>query len=84
MTGEYPNVYADISFIIYDPNIISLLKSSLAVPRLQDRILYGTDFYVVRQKGNDKKFWLDIQAHLTPAEMKLIAVDNPAGFLGTD
>lgn len=81
MNKEYPNVYADISFIIYDPNIISLLKSSLAVPHLQDRILYGTDFYVVRQKGNDKKFWLDIQAHLTPAEMKLIAVDNPAEFI---
>jgi len=81
MNPEYTNVYADISFIIYDEKIISLLKSSLAVPHLKDRILYGTDFYVVRQKGTDKKFWTDIQAHLSTEEIKLIAVDNPATFI---
>jgi hypothetical protein len=81
MNPEYQNVYADISFIIYDEKIISLLKSSLAVPHLRDRILYGTDFYVVRQKGTDKKFWTDIQAHLSPNEIKLIAQDNPATFI---
>jgi hypothetical protein len=77
----YPNVYADISFIIYDERIIPLLKSSLQVAHLKDRILYGTDFYVVRQKGTDKKFWTDIQAHLSADEIKLIAEDNPATFI---
>ena len=81
MNPKYPNVYADISFIIYDDTIISLLKSSLRVPGLKDRILYGTDFYVVRQKGTDKKLWIDIQAHLTAEEMKLISEVNPASFL---
>lgn len=77
----YPNVYADISFIIYDEKIIPLLKSSLKVNHLKNRILYGTDFYVVRQKGTDKKFWIDIQAQLSPEEIKLIAEDNPATFI---
>lgn len=81
MNREYPNVYADISFIIYDDKIISLLKSSLQVPHLQDRILYGTDFYVVRQKGTDKKFWIDILTHLSSEEIRRIAVSNPAEFL---
>lgn len=81
MNPDYPNVYADISFIIYDPNIISLLKSSLQVPHLQERILYGTDFYVVRQRGTDKKFWLDIKAHLDETEINRIAVTNPSVFL---
>lgn len=81
MNPDYPNIYADISFIIYDERIISLLKSSLTVPHLKDRILYGTDFYVVRQKGTDKKFWTDIQAHLSPAEINLITDANPATFL---
>jgi len=81
MNPDYPNVYADISFIIYDEKIISLLKSSLQVPHLQDRILYGTDFYVVRQKGTDKKFWLDISAHLDAGDINRIAVVNPSGFI---
>lgn len=81
MNPSYPNVYADISFIIYDENILSLLKSSLQVPKLRDRILYGTDFYVVRQKGTDKKFWLDIQGHLSGDDIRRIAVKNPDTFL---
>ena len=81
MNPEYPNVYADISFILYDEKIISLLKSSLQVPHLKDRILYGTDFYVVRQKGTDKKFWTDILARLTAEEINQIARLNPAGFV---
>lgn len=81
MNEDYPNIYADISFIIYDERIISLLKSSLQVRHLRDRILYGTDFYVVRQKGTDKKFWIDILAHLTPEEVNRIAVANPSAFL---
>ncbi len=81
MNPDYPNVYADISFIIYDDKIISLLKSSLQVHHLQDRILYGTDFYVVRQKGTDKKFWLDILGHLDPNEIDKIAVVNSSSFV---
>lgn len=81
MNPEYPNVYADISFILYDEKIISLLKASLQVPHLKDRILYGTDFYVVRQKGTDKKFWTDILARLTEEEINQIAKLNPAGFV---
>jgi hypothetical protein len=81
MNPAYPNVYADISFILYDSQIFSLLKSSLQVPRLQDKILYGTDFYVVRQKGTDKKFWIDIQSELTEQELELIAIKNPASFV---
>ncbi len=81
MNPDYPNVYADISFIIYDEKIIALLKSSLQVPHLRERILYGTDFYVVRQKGTDKKFWTDIQAHLSAEEIKQIAEINPTTFV---
>ena len=40
----YQNVYADISFIIYDEKIISLLKSTLTVPHLKCHILYYADF----------------------------------------
>lgn len=81
MNKNYPNVYADISFILYDTKIFPLLKSSLQVPKLQDRILYGTDFYVVRQKGTDKKFWIDLQSELSPEEIDRITIDNPSTFI---
>lgn len=83
MNPAYPNVYADISFILYDEAILSLLKATLQVDGLKDRILYGTDFYVVRQKGTDKKLWTDIQAHLSIEELKLIAQANPDNYLRT-
>lgn len=80
MNKQYPNLYADISFILHDPGIIPLLKSSLSVPILQDKILYGSDFYVVRQNGSDKKLFTQLQSHLSAEELDLITKMNPDKF----
>ncbi|WP_343658072.1 amidohydrolase family protein [Chryseobacterium sp.] len=79
---QHPNVYADISYILHDENIFPLLKSLLKKDsRISDRILYGSDFYVVRSQKSDKQMWADTAGRLTDHELELITRDNPKKFL---
>ncbi|MDJ1473215.1 hypothetical protein [Xanthocytophaga flava] len=78
---KYDNVYADISFTLHELNIITLLKECLTIPKLQDRILFGTDFYVVSHKKADKEIWIDSKSDFTPMELDRLARLNPQTFL---
>jgi len=81
MMLQYPNLYADLSYIVHNENIIPLLKTTLKNPVLQTRILFGTDFYVVRNHKSDKEMFAEIEGNLTTAEFDLIAKTNPGKFL---
>jgi predicted TIM-barrel fold metal-dependent hydrolase len=83
---QYPNVYSDISYTLHDPNIFPLLKQTVQPEhdKLRSRVLYGTDFYVVRNYKSDKQLHTDTAAHLSEEEFDLIARENPRTFLGLD
>jgi predicted TIM-barrel fold metal-dependent hydrolase len=81
MMLQYPNVYADISYILHDTAIMPLLKQSLHNDGLCQKVLYGTDFYVVRNHKSDKNMLADMMTGLTDKEFMQIAVDNPKQFL---
>jgi len=78
---QYPNVYADLSYILYDPGIQPLLKQTLLNPSLQSKVLFGTDFYVVRNHKSDKSLLADMMDQLPEQEFDLIARANPRFFL---
>lgn len=79
---QYPNVYADISFILHNhPAILPLLKKTLRNAGLRDKVLYGTDFYVVRNHKSDKEMLADMMAGLSEDEFDQIARMNPRKFL---
>jgi predicted TIM-barrel fold metal-dependent hydrolase len=80
---QYPNVYSDISYIVHNPDILPLLKKTLQKDngRLRERVLYGTDFYVVRNHKSDKNMLADMLAGLTEEEFGLIARTNPGSYL---
>jgi predicted TIM-barrel fold metal-dependent hydrolase len=94
---QFPNVYSDISYIVHDQKIYNLLKrtihhlrddqkppsnlSRLPTHRLGERILYGTDFFVVRNHKSDKQMLIDTMANLSTDEFDLIARHNPRRFL---
>lgn len=83
MMMQYPNVYADISYILHDQTIFPLLKETLK-PRymqLRERVLFGTDFYVVRNHNSEKDLFVSSDALLTNDEFDLIARTNPNRFL---
>ncbi len=80
---QYPNIYADLSYIIHSPGIQPLLKQTLENNVLKDRILFGTDFYVVRNHKSEKSMLADMLVHLTQQEFDQIARINPRKFLGS-
>jgi hypothetical protein len=78
---QYPNLYADISYIIHNDRIFPLLKSTMQNPVLKSRVLFGTDFYVVRNYKSDKEMLADLESALTTDELDAIARNNPRQFL---
>ncbi len=81
MMLQYPNLYADISYIVHSPVIFPLLKQTLQHPVLQKRVLFGTDFYVVRNHKSEKEMLAYLQAALSEGELDRIARYNPREFL---
>ncbi len=83
MMMQYPNVYADISYILHDQEIFPLLKETLKPKhgKLKDRVLFGTDFYVVRNHNSEKDLFVSSDAQLNDDEFDLIARTNPNTFL---
>lgn len=79
---QYPNVYADISYILHDAQTHPLLKNTL-LPQsgVASKVLFGTDFYVVRSQQSDKRMWANMVAALTPDELTKMACANPRKFL---
>lgn len=80
---KYENVYADISYIVHNPSIYPLLKQILAKDKVKDRVLYGTDFFVVRNHKSEKQLLSEVMANLSEHEFDLIARDNPRVYLKT-
>lgn len=52
-----------------------------AKDKLRSRVLYGSDFYVVRSQKSDKDIFTEITSYLSEAEFDLIARDNPHEFM---
>lgn len=78
---QYDNVYADLSYIIHNKEIFPLLKQTLQNDELQKRILFGTDFYVVRNHLTEKEMLANTQANLSKEEFDNIARKNPISYL---
>jgi predicted TIM-barrel fold metal-dependent hydrolase len=85
---QHPNVYSDISYIIHNPNIWSLLKDTLdrnpvaaGARRLSDGILFGTDFYVVRNHKSEKQLLAEMEHQLSITDVDQIARLNPDNFV---
>lgn len=81
---QYPNVYADISYILSKPRIYPLLEETLDKdlnPELYKKVLFGTDFYVVRNHNSEKDLLAEITAGLSSHQFDQIARLNPQMYL---
>lgn len=94
---EKPNVFADISyhadpilgndeFDVSQPaaeqHYFQHLQSWLSDPRYQDRILYGSDYWLVRRVAKTKDYEKYFKDRLTSNEFDRVSSTNPARFLG--
>lgn len=78
---KHPNLFTDISYTLYDKDLIPLLKTTLQEEALRDKILFGTDYYMVEQELSEKEFSINLRANLGEQEYKQIAEINPKRFL---
>ena len=82
MMLQYPQVYADISYILHQHMLITpLLTQTLQNPGLRKRVLFGTDFFVVRNHNSDKDLLGLMMGGLREADFDVIARENPREFL---
>ena len=91
LMGEFDNVYADISFHVdvmgakqqkIRDKYFAKLKGFLAQQPVADRILFGTDMWLVRMHLGERAFRQFFEENLTPAEFTQITDTNPRRFLG--
>jgi predicted TIM-barrel fold metal-dependent hydrolase len=80
---QYENVYADISYIVHSEKIYPLLKQTLRHKGLREKVLFGTDFYVVRNHKTEKCMLADALAGLDEDEITMIGRTNPWKFLSS-
>ena len=91
----YPNIYTDISYNLemwFMPRrYFKHIKQMLATPKIQDRLLYGTDWYMGRcfwtersylkwfLEYSRKIYWCRVE--FTDQEIRRLTEDNPKRFL---
>lgn len=77
------NVYADISFTVYDKSLYPLLKNITNSILTKNKVLFGSDFYMLQKDYKERRFGLDVRGYLTDDEYWRIAETNPRKFLST-
>jgi len=81
MLQKYDNLYSDISFTLNNEDFFPLLKVLLGNKKLRNKILFGSDYYMVETKTTELKFSIDLRAYLGEDYFSTIAIDNPQRFL---
>jgi len=82
MIEEYPSLYSDISFTLNRKEFFPVLKVLLTDDKLNKQILFGSDYYMVETKSDERRFGIDLRAAIGESDFKQIAVTNPKEFLG--
>lgn len=86
---KYSRVYADIAFhsepmkggegeSLYFSNLSLLLSDE----RYRGRILFGSDYFMSRQRLSEKSYWNYFKKNLSDANFQQIAELNPVEYLG--
>ncbi len=83
-SGHYPNLYTDISYTIFNfQENLPLLKLLLEDEIIRDRVLFGSDFFMVEsERYSEKRLSIDLRAGLGEEKFWKIANENPKSYLG--
>lgn len=88
-SGEYPNLYTDIAYTAFVPRVkglyidlIDFLKVILSNPKISERVLFGSDYYMVeREEMSEKEASILLRSRLGEEVYFQIAHENPMKFL---
>jgi predicted TIM-barrel fold metal-dependent hydrolase len=84
LMAEYQNVYADISFLDVKMKVVPLINIAMTSEVHKSRILFGTDFYMDKIAGSERRYSIYLRESLGEENFKRIAGINPRKFLGLD
>jgi len=81
--GHYPNLFTDISYTIFKfERYVPILKVFLSDQRIQDRTLFGSDYYMIEQeKFPERELSLRLRGELGEVLFWKVAQDNPEKYL---
>ncbi len=86
---SYPNVYCDLAYHVdqmvsptMEAHYLRWLRRLLSNPLIDERVMFGTDIWMVRLSMTDRHYWSWFEQNLTADEQKLVMEIAPAGFLG--
>jgi predicted TIM-barrel fold metal-dependent hydrolase len=90
LMATYEGVYADIAFHdqpmaggAAQENYFAHMEKLLAADsKAAGRILFGSDFFLVRQRVREDNLWDYFQTNFSAAAFEQISVTNPAAYLG--
>jgi predicted TIM-barrel fold metal-dependent hydrolase len=81
LIGEYPHLYADVSYTLANPRFIPVINIGLLEePSTRGKVLFGSDYYMAQIEGDEYLFSMRLRHNLGEAKYKLIAGDNPRQF----
>lgn len=82
MLYQYDNLYTDISFTLSNPEYMSVLKVLLSQDKkIRERVMFGSDYYMVETKCSEKQFIFDLRGYLGEELFQQISNINPKRFL---
>ena len=82
MMKIYPNLYTDIAYSMYNKNWWNSVKLQLQSNTiLREKLLFGSDFYMLECDGTEKEYCIDFRAFIGEELFNQIAVVNPTNFL---
>lgn len=80
--GRFPNVYVDVSSVAADPSHLPLLTVLAGQPETRDRMLFGSDFFMIQRDVTERQFGLGLRAAVGAGAWERIASTNPEAWLG--
>ena len=81
MMLQYDGVYADISYILHSETIYPTLISTLQNDKLNKKVLYGTDFFVVRNHNSERELFSKLISTIPTKFVNRICYYNPRTYL---
>ena len=79
---EYEQVYGDVSFVAAEEKYWPLMERLLNMERVQDRVLFGTDYYMVRRLAEERLFSMKLRSKIGETEYHRMADINARAYLG--
>lgn len=82
MIKFHDNLWVDISYSMYNEKFWPGLKVGLYTnKKLRERVLFGSDFYMVEMDSTEKQFDINFRAYIGEELWNQISVINPIHFL---